>query len=49
MKLLEGRSWFDVPIVYNSGQRAIVAIEKGIPGEGAFREAFASWRSEVLH
>jgi hypothetical protein len=49
MKLLEGRSWFDVPIVYNSGQRAIVAIEKGLPGEGAFREAFASWRSEVLH
>jgi len=49
MKLLEGRSWFDIPIVYNSGQRAIVAIEKGIPGEGAFREAFAAWRSEVLH
>ncbi len=49
MKLLEGRSWFDVAIVYNSGQRAIVAIEKGIPGEGAFREAFAAWRSEVLH
>jgi hypothetical protein len=49
MKLLEGRSWFDIPIVYNSGQRAIVAIEKGIPGEGAFREAFAAWRSEALH
>ncbi len=31
-KLLEGRSWFDVPIVYNNGQRAIVAIETGIHG-----------------
>ncbi len=49
MKLLEGQSWFDVPIVYGNGQRAIVAIEKGIHGQGAFREAFASWRNEVLH
>ena len=40
--LKEGR-WFDIPIVYKDGTRAILAIEKGIPGERAFDEVFASW------
>ena len=43
MKLLEGRSWFDIPIVYNNGRRAILAVEKGTPGERAFKEAFVAW------
>jgi hypothetical protein len=40
--LQEGR-WLDIPIVYEDGRRAILAIEKGSPGERAFGEAFASW------
>ena len=40
--LKEGR-WFDIPIVYKDGTRAILAIEKGSPGERAFDEVFASW------
>ena len=40
--LKEGR-WFDIPIVYEGGGRAILAIEKGSPGELAFGEVFASW------
>jgi len=40
--LKEGR-WFDIPIVYKDGTRAILAIEKGSPGERAFEEVFASW------
>jgi hypothetical protein len=32
-----------VPIVYNNGRRAILAIEKGTPGERAFADAFATW------
>jgi len=43
-ELLDSRSWFDIPIVYDNGRRAILAIEKGTPGEGAFKEAFAVWR-----
>ena len=34
---------FDIPIVYGNGRRAILAIEKGTPGERAFADAFAAW------
>jgi hypothetical protein len=43
IQLLKERSWFDIPVVYADGKRAIVAIEKGTPGERAFTEAFAAW------
>ncbi|MBR0798358.1 hypothetical protein JQ615_23510 [Bradyrhizobium jicamae] len=43
MQLLKERSWFDVPLVYTNQRRAIIAIEKGAPGERAFNEAFAAW------
>jgi hypothetical protein len=43
IQLLKERPWFDIPIVYGDGQRAIIAIEKGTPGERAFAEAFAAW------
>ncbi|HXI05640.1 MAG TPA: hypothetical protein VNJ49_04785, partial [Bradyrhizobium sp.] len=43
LQLLKERSWFDVPLVYTNQRRAIIAIEKGAPGERAFNEAFASW------
>jgi hypothetical protein len=42
--LLKERPWFDVPIVYTDGRRAILAVEKGTPGERAFNDAFASWK-----
>lgn len=29
LQLLAERDWFDIPIVYSSGKRAILAIEKG--------------------
>ena len=44
VQLLQERGWFDIPIVYNNGRRAILAIEKGTPGERAFSEAFAAWK-----
>jgi len=43
MLLLKERSWFDIPIVYQRGRRAILAMEKGISGQRAFAEAFAAW------
>jgi hypothetical protein len=43
IQLLKERSWFDIPVVYSDGRRAIIAIEKGISGERAFTEAFATW------
>jgi len=41
--LLKDRDWFDIPIVYASGKRAILAVEKGTPGQRAFEEAFRAW------
>jgi hypothetical protein len=43
IQLLKERSWFDVPLVYEDGRRAILAIEKGTPGERAFAKAFEAW------
>jgi len=43
IQLLKERSWFDVPLVYTNQRRAIIAIEKGAPGERAFQDAFAAW------
>jgi hypothetical protein len=43
LQLLKERSWFDVPLVYVNQRRAIIAIEKGAPGERAFNDAFGLW------
>ncbi len=43
MQLLKERPWFDIPIVYNNGGRAILALEKGPPGDKAFADALAAW------
>ena len=43
LQLLKERSWFDIPLVYTNQRRAIIAIEKGSPGERAFNDAFAAW------
>ena len=44
VQLLKERSWFDIPIIYNNNRRAILALEKGTPGEQAFGQAFATWK-----
>jgi hypothetical protein len=46
IQLLKERPWFDIPLVYTSGGRAILAMEKGPPGERAFAEAFAAWEKK---
>jgi hypothetical protein len=43
IQLLKERGWFDIPLVYEDGRRAILAIEKGTPGERAFARAFEAW------
>ena len=44
LQLLKERSWFDIPLVYGTTRRAILALEKGSPGERAFGDAFAVWQ-----
>jgi hypothetical protein len=46
LQLLKERPWFDIPIVYTNGGRAILAMEKGPPGDRAFADAFAAWEKK---
>jgi hypothetical protein len=46
VQLLKERPWFDIPIVYTNGGRAILAMEKGAPGDRAFADAFAAWEKK---
>jgi hypothetical protein len=45
LQLLRDRTWIDLPIVYETGQRAIITFEKGTPGQRAFDRAFAAWNT----
>jgi len=44
LQLLKERGWFDIPVVYNNNRRAIIALEKGPPGDRVFAEAFKTWK-----
>jgi len=41
--LLITRNWLDIPTVFEGGRRAILVLEKGTPGDQAFRQAFSAW------
>ena len=45
-QLLKDSSWFDIPIVYTNGVRAILAMEKGSRGDRTFAEAFSAWEKK---
>jgi len=44
-QLMQRQNWIDIPIVYGSGRRALVSLEKGLPGERAFNQAVQAWQS----
>jgi hypothetical protein len=46
IQLLKDQEWFDIPIVYTNNGRAILAVEKGPPGDRAFADAFAAWAKQ---
>jgi len=43
LQLLKERPWFDIPVIYNDGKRAILGIEKGPAGERVFEDALRAW------
>ncbi|MGY6708006.1 MAG: hypothetical protein ACXIVF_06730 [Rhizobiaceae bacterium] len=45
--LLRNQSWIDVPIIYRSGRRALMTMEKGLTGERIFEEAIDAWQSQT--
>jgi hypothetical protein len=40
---MRSSSWFDLPLLYKSGQRAILTFEKGAAGREVFDKALAAW------
>jgi hypothetical protein len=47
LTLLRGQDWIDVPVVYKTGRRALLTMEKGIPGEKVFDEALKAWAAKT--
>lgn len=45
LALLKDRGWIDIPVLYNNGKRAIITLEKGVPGDKAVETAFAAWQT----
>jgi len=43
-QLMQRQNWIDIPIVYGNGRRALVSLEKGLPGERAFNQAIQTWQ-----
>lgn len=43
MQLFRRMKWIDIPIVYRSGRRALMTLERGIPGDRIFEEAIKAW------
>ncbi len=43
--LIRERSWIDLPLVYDSGQRAILTFEKGAAGASVVEQALAAWEA----
>jgi len=41
--LIRNRPWIDLPVRYDNGRRAVIALEKGATGDRVIAEAFKSW------
>ncbi|KXF76216.1 hypothetical protein ATN84_15080 [Paramesorhizobium deserti] len=45
MTLMRRQQWIDIPITYRTGRRALITLEKGVPGDKVFDEVLKSWGS----
>lgn len=43
LNLLENREWMDLAMVYGTGRRAILTLEKGEDGDAIFADVMAAW------
>ena len=46
--LLRRESWIDIPVVYKSGRRALMTLEKGIPGDKVFDDVLNAWEQTPI-
>jgi hypothetical protein len=47
LALMTRQSWVDIPLTYKSGRRALISIEKGIPGDKVFQEVLKDWQGKA--
>lgn len=47
LALLRNQDWIDIPVVYKSGRRALLTVEKGIPGDKVFDEVMQAWQAKA--
>lgn len=47
LDLLGKEEWIDIPLVYATGRRALMSIEKGIPGDRVFKQAMDAWAAKT--
>ena len=47
LTLLKNQQWIDIPIAYATGRRALISIEKGVPGDEAFKQAMDAWAAKT--
>ena len=45
LSLLRGSDWIDIPVLYTTGRRALLTLEKGGRGAKIFSEALIDWQS----
>ncbi len=46
LDLIASRGWIDLPVVYSTGRKAIVTMEKGKEGGAIFEAVLAAWAAE---
>jgi len=46
LNLMQREEWIDIPMQYVSGRRALITLEKGIPGEQVFNEVLSAWKEK---
>ncbi len=47
MTLLRREPWIDIPVTYKTGRRALITMEKGIPGDKVFDEVLKAWEAKT--
>ncbi|BDA83244.1 hypothetical protein Sa4125_07860 [Aureimonas sp. SA4125] len=47
LDLMGREEWIDIPIAYATGRRALISIDKGIPGDRAFKQAMDAWAAKT--
>lgn len=43
LSLMRRQQWIDIPITYRNGRRALISMEKGVPGDKVFEEVMKNW------